>query len=218
MRLAGVAGVRGLRRRAAAGHRRPRLAHRRVEAHPGPRASPAHVGLARRRRAALPAAGAGRRRARPPGVVRAQARTSRACISRFRRPPRSDSDVTSAPCSVAIRAGTKGRSALRVDDIDGRPAVVITIDPTDRKGALTSADGQSIAVAAQTALDKRVPLVGSIASSGADIVEGIAALHGWGNAARAIVPSARASCRSCSSSTGRRCPARPCCSGSPTSS
>ena len=62
--------------------------------------------------------------------------------------------------SVAIRAGTKGSVSARVDDIDGRPAVVITIDPTDRKGALSSVDGQSIAIAAQTALAERIPLVG----------------------------------------------------------
>ena len=88
--------------------------------------------------------------------------------------------------SVAIRGGTRGSVSARVDDIDGRPAVVITIDPTDRRGALSSVDGQSIAIAAQTALAERIPLVGYIASSGADIVEGMAALHGWGLAARAL--------------------------------
>jgi acetyl-CoA carboxylase carboxyltransferase component len=88
--------------------------------------------------------------------------------------------------SVAIRGGTKGSVSARVDDIDGRSAVVITIDPTDRRGALSSVDGQSIAIAAQTALAERIPLVGYIASSGADIVEGMAALHGWGLAARAL--------------------------------
>ena len=39
---------------------------------------------------------------------------------------------------------------------------------------------------ARTAKDQRMPLVAHIASSGADIVEGMAALHGWGQAARAI--------------------------------
>ena len=40
--------------------------------------------------------------------------------------------------------------------------------------------------AAATALHQRLPLVMSIASSGADILGGIAALHGWGQAARAL--------------------------------
>ena len=87
---------------------------------------------------------------------------------------------------VAIRAGTRGCVTARVDDIGGRPAVVVEIDPTDRKGALSSDDGESIAIAAHIALAERMPLVGYIASSGADIVEGMAALHGWGLAARAI--------------------------------
>ncbi|HMK10442.1 MAG TPA: carboxyl transferase domain-containing protein [Acidimicrobiales bacterium] len=87
---------------------------------------------------------------------------------------------------VAIRAGTKGCVTARVDDIGGRPAVVVEIDPSDRRGALSSDDGESIAIAAQTALNERIPLVGYIASSGADIVEGMAALHGWGLAARAL--------------------------------
>ena len=87
---------------------------------------------------------------------------------------------------VAIRAGTRGCVTARVDDVGGRPAVVLEIDPSDRKGALSSDDGESIAIAAHTALAERIPLVGYIASSGADIVEGMAALHGWGLAARAL--------------------------------
>jgi acetyl-CoA carboxylase carboxyltransferase component len=43
-----------------------------------------------------------------------------------------------------------------------------------------------IANAATTALNQRIPLVLAMASSGADILGGIAALHGWGQAARAI--------------------------------
>ncbi len=85
-----------------------------------------------------------------------------------------------------MRAGTKGCVTARVDDIGGRPAVVLEIDPSDRRGALSPDDGESIAIAAHTALAERIPLVGYIASSGADIVEGMAALHGWGLAARAL--------------------------------
>jgi acetyl-CoA carboxylase carboxyltransferase component len=65
--------------------------------------------------------------------------------------------------------------------------VAIAIDPRDGQTALTSSDGESLAVAAQMALDKRVPLVASIASSGSDVEEGVAAMHSWGHAARAIV-------------------------------
>jgi len=54
------------------------------------------------------------------------------------------------------------------------------------KGALSSAASQVLRNAAQTAREKRLPLVLSLASSGAEIREGVSALHGWGEAARAI--------------------------------
>ena len=70
--------------------------------------------------------------------------------------------------------------------LDGRSVVVFRIDPTDRNGALSAEDSALIARAAHAALQGRRPLVGIIASSGADILGGMAALHGWGLAAKAI--------------------------------
>ena len=65
--------------------------------------------------------------------------------------------------------------------------VSFAVDGSRRRGALAQADGETIAAAADLARATRVPLVGVIASSGSDIHEGIAALHGWGVAARALV-------------------------------
>ena len=64
--------------------------------------------------------------------------------------------------------------------------VFVDIDPEVRRGALSAVASETLAVAARTARAERLPLVGLIASSGADIMEGMAALHGWGQAARAI--------------------------------
>jgi acetyl-CoA carboxylase carboxyltransferase component len=86
-----------------------------------------------------------------------------------------------------LRTGTSGSVTTRVDMIHGRRVVAFDIDPAVNKGALTPADGDDIAAAAATALANRVPLVGRIASSGADILAGIGATHGWGTAARALV-------------------------------
>jgi acetyl-CoA carboxylase carboxyltransferase component len=55
------------------------------------------------------------------------------------------------------------------------------------RGALSRADGATIAAAARMALDMRLPLVLVIASSGSDVNDGIDALHGWGEAAAAVV-------------------------------
>ena len=46
---------------------------------------------------------------------------------------------------------------------------------------------ETIAYAAATARDERLPLVVVLASSGSDILEGIAALEGWGRLAKALV-------------------------------
>lgn len=62
----------------------------------------------------------------------------------------------------------------------------IDVDSSHHRGALSAAASEVIAHAAKTARDQRLPLVLSMGSSGADIIEGVAALHGWGRAARAI--------------------------------
>jgi len=64
--------------------------------------------------------------------------------------------------------------------------VWVDIDPSYHRGALSAEASGVIANAANTALSQRIPLVLAMASSGADILGGIAALHGWGQAARAI--------------------------------
>jgi propionyl-CoA carboxylase beta chain len=55
------------------------------------------------------------------------------------------------------------------------------------RGALSRADGATIAGAARMALDLRLPLVLVMSSSGSDVTDGIGALHGWGESAAAIV-------------------------------
>ena len=67
-----------------------------------------------------------------------------------------------------------------------RTVVWVDIDPSYHRGALSAEASGVIANAATTALNQRIPLVLAMASSGADILGGIAALHGWGQAARAI--------------------------------
>jgi acetyl-CoA carboxylase carboxyltransferase component len=51
---------------------------------------------------------------------------------------------------------------------------------------MTSWQTMTFEVAAHTALEERIPLVAVISSTGADITEGVAALHGWGRVAVAL--------------------------------
>jgi acetyl-CoA carboxylase carboxyltransferase component len=64
--------------------------------------------------------------------------------------------------------------------------VLVEVDRSQRRGALASSDSDTITNAAQHALQERVPLVVVLASSGADVIEGVASLDGWGRAARAL--------------------------------
>jgi acetyl-CoA carboxylase carboxyltransferase component len=88
--------------------------------------------------------------------------------------------------SLALRARVPGAVTVQVATIGGRQVVTASIDGSERRGALTSVAADQLAEAARTAKTQRLPLVLTIDSSGADIVEGIAALHGWGLAAQAL--------------------------------
>jgi len=86
-----------------------------------------------------------------------------------------------------VRAGMVGTVAVDLRSTAGRGMVVARTASDRRRGALARRDGDSLAAAARDALHLRVPLVLELASSGADVSEGIDALHGWGGAAAAVV-------------------------------
>ena len=96
----------------------------------------------------------------------------------------------SSPPPVHLRAAVPGIVRARVEPVatihGDRNVVRVRVGSTERAAALTPRDGETIASAAQTALQERLPVVIDIASTGADITEGLAALHGWGQAARAL--------------------------------
>jgi acetyl-CoA carboxylase carboxyltransferase component len=91
------------------------------------------------------------------------------------------------PAPLALRARVPGPVSSEVRPFGDRTAVVATFDPTEKRGALTRADGETLAEAARTAHRERLPLVIFMASSGADVGEGLDALVGWGGAAREMV-------------------------------
>lgn len=94
-------------------------------------------------------------------------------------------DLTSPP--VNLRSGTPGETRTGVIEIDGRKVVGFSVYSDDSLHSLSHADGETLAQACTMALAQRLPLVGWIASSGADIREGIPASHGWGTIARGFV-------------------------------
>ena len=89
--------------------------------------------------------------------------------------------------SVRLRSRVPGAVAADVEELAGRPVVLVRTDPARHRGALTEVDGETLVRAAAVALNERLPLVGVLSTSGADVGEGMAALQAWGRAARAIV-------------------------------
>ena len=89
------------------------------------------------------------------------------------------------PTVIGVRAGASGFVRSRVTAIGARTVVEIDARGSDENkgGALTPADGQSMAAAACLARTQRLPVVLRLASSGADLNAGVAALHGWATAA-----------------------------------
>jgi len=94
--------------------------------------------------------------------------------------------MADARTAVRLRAATPGAVDADRRLLGDREVIFARCDPSIRRGALTPADGDTLADAAAHARRARLPLVLSIASSGADVTSGIDATFGWGRAAREI--------------------------------
>jgi acetyl-CoA carboxylase carboxyltransferase component len=91
-----------------------------------------------------------------------------------------------APAAPKLRRLVPGSVAAGVEELGGRPAMVVRSTSDVRRGALAPDDGDTLAGAARAALELRIPFVLVLSSSGADVSAGVASLHGWGRAAAAV--------------------------------
>jgi len=94
--------------------------------------------------------------------------------------------VTQVEEAPVVGKGIVGAITSEVGRIGGRNAVIARSLGTLRRGAITYADGVRLAEAADQARELGIPFVFFVASSGADVLDGVSALHGWGRAAAAI--------------------------------
>ena len=74
-----------------------------------------------------------------------------------------------------------------ITEIDGRSVSTFRIEGGKHVGAIGPPEGEALECSVRAAIDLGLPVVGTIASSGADVVEGVASLHAWGRVARAMV-------------------------------
>jgi len=91
-----------------------------------------------------------------------------------------------APAAPIIRRLVAGSIRAGVEDLGGRTAMVVRSVSDVRRGALSPDDGDTMAEAGTVAAALRIPFVLVLSSSGADVSGGVASLHGWGRAARAL--------------------------------
>ena len=87
---------------------------------------------------------------------------------------------------VPVASDHPGSLSAQITSVAGREIVLVEVSGEHRRGAISEADGHTFAAAAEHALAAGLPLLATIASSGADVNDGVAALHGWGTAARML--------------------------------
>ena len=87
---------------------------------------------------------------------------------------------------VGIVTGIPAPVSARVTRLDDRKVMWIEFDPSEVAHPLSSQMTTIITEGLRTALDELIPIVLVVNSSGADIAEGVAPLHGWGVAARLL--------------------------------
>ena len=91
--------------------------------------------------------------------------------------------------AVAIGAGVDAAATAGLREIDGRPVAWFRVAGGKHHGALGSAGAAAVARAVRTGLDARVPIVGVLDTSGAELRDNVAALDGWGRIARLLAHS-----------------------------
>ena len=92
--------------------------------------------------------------------------------------------MTPPALPVAARADDAARVELRY--LDGREVTWCTLTGGKRHGAINTRGGAAIERGVRLAIERGVPVVIALDTGGADIHEGVPALHAWGRVAAAL--------------------------------
>ncbi len=99
-------------------------------------------------------------------------------------------NVEAVSATLRLHAGVPGPATAEIRQLGGRPVVwaeAFGETASGFQGVPLGSDASAVLeVAAHAAVAARIPLVMALASPGADIREGFAALHSWGRLARAL--------------------------------
>ena len=94
--------------------------------------------------------------------------------------------MTAAPTPTPLAARSSDAVSAALTEIDGRAVAEFGLRGGKHVGAIGPPEGRAITGIVRLAIELGVPLVGTIASSGADVAEGMPSLHAWGAIARAM--------------------------------
>ena len=87
---------------------------------------------------------------------------------------------------MPVATGREGAARAELLELDGRLVGWFRLEGGKRRGAIGPTEGEIIERLVRSACDAGVPVVGVLATSGADLTEGVASLHAWGRVARVL--------------------------------
>nr|MDQ6927805.1 hypothetical protein [Actinomycetota bacterium] len=88
--------------------------------------------------------------------------------------------------AVALGGSRGGAATASLTEVDGRRVAWFALGGGKHRGAIGPVEGDVIERAVRMALELGVPIVGELATSGADVYEGLPSLHAWGKTAAAL--------------------------------
>ncbi|MDQ6909969.1 MAG: methylmalonyl-CoA carboxyltransferase [Actinomycetota bacterium] len=88
--------------------------------------------------------------------------------------------------AVALGGCRGGAATASLTEVDGRRVAWFALGGGKRRGAIGPVEGDVIERAVRMALELGIPVVGELATSGADVYEGLPSLHAWGKTAAAL--------------------------------
>ena len=94
--------------------------------------------------------------------------------------------------SVPVAACRGGAATASLTELEGRPVAWFRLSGGKHRGALGPTEGEVIEQVVRLALAAGVPIVGELATSGADVAEGLPSLHVWGRVAAGLAEASGA--------------------------
>jgi len=95
-------------------------------------------------------------------------------------------NVVTRPAGLRMAAARASAAEATITELGGRTIGLFRLAGGEHRGALGPVEGAVVERLISHALDLGVPIVGVLATSGADVREGVASLHAWGRVARLL--------------------------------